>query len=158
MTDYARKAFDLLKDKELKISAAESCTGGMLTKKITDIPGSAAVLDLSVVTYANAAKVKMLGVSDKSIEKYGVVSETVAVQMAEGVAALMDAEVGVGITGIAGPGGGSEEKPVGLVWTAVRYKGKTYPARLQLSGDRDDIRNATCDAVFKNIIDIIENN
>lgn len=157
MTDYAASAVSLLKEKNLKISAAESCTGGMFTKMITDLAGSSAVLDASVVTYANDAKIKFLGVSEENISRYGVVSEAVASEMAVGATRLMDADIGVGITGIAGPGGGSIEKPVGLVWTAVCYKGKVYPAKLQLSGSRDDVRKGTCEAVFKNIIEIIKN-
>ena len=157
MTDYAAEAVRILIEKGLKISAAESCTGGMFTKMITDCAGSSAVLDASVVTYANEAKVKCLGVSEENISKYGVVSEAVASDMAVGATRLMNADVGVGITGIAGPGGGSEEKPVGLVWTAVCYKGTVYPAKLQLSGNRDAVRKGTCETVFKNIIEIIKN-
>ena len=85
MNDLAYKVFCRLREKNLKISAAESCTGGLFTKLITDIPGSSEVLDLSIVTYANAAKVKFLGVSEKSIADHGVVSEEVAVQMARGI-------------------------------------------------------------------------
>ena len=155
MFNYAARAVSLLKDKDLKISAAESCTGGLFTKMITDIAGSSAVLDASVVTYANSAKVKFLGVSEDNILKYGVVSETVACEMAKGVAELVGADVGVGITGIAGPDGGSREKPVGLVWTAVCYKGEIYPAKLMLSGDRNEVRTAACNKVFENIIEIV---
>ena len=155
MSDYAVKAVELMIDKGLKISAAESCTGGLFTKMITDISGSSAVLDASVVTYANSAKVKFLGVSEESISKYGVVSEAVACEMAKGATELMGADVGVGITGIAGPGGGSIEKPVGLVWTAVCYKGEIYPVKLMLSGDRNEVRTATCNKVFENIIEVI---
>ena len=156
MTEYAERTVSLLIEKNLTISAAESCTGGLFTKLITDVAGSSAVLDASVVTYANDAKIKFLGVSEDNIREFGVVSEAVASEMAAGATKLMGADVGVGITGIAGPGGGSREKPVGLVWTAVCYKGKVYPAKLQLSGDRETVREKTCEAVFKNIIDIIE--
>ncbi|MEE0945173.1 MAG: CinA family protein [Clostridia bacterium] len=156
MTDYAARTVSLLIEKNLKISAAESCTGGLFTKMITDVAGSSAVLDASVVAYANAAKIKFLGVSERNISEHGVVSEIVASEMAIGATKLMGADVGVGITGIAGPDGGSAEKPVGLVWTAVCYKGKVYPAKLQFSGDRDTVREKTCEAVFNNIIELIE--
>ncbi len=155
MNDLAYKVFCRLREKNLKISAAESCTGGLFTKLITDIPGSSEVLDLSIVTYANAAKVKFLGVSEKSIADYGVVSEKVAVQMARGICDAFGADVGVGITGIAGPGGGTAEKPVGLVWTAVCYEGRVYPKRLLLDGDREAVRAGACAEIFKGLLEIL---
>ncbi len=155
MNDLAYKVFCRLREKNLKISAAESCTGGLFTKLITDIPGSSEVLDLSIVTYANAAKVKFLGVSEKSIADYGVVSEEVAVQMARGICDAFGADVGVGITGIAGPGGGTAEKPVGLVWTAVCYEGRVYPKRLLLDGDREAVRAGACAEIFKGLLEIL---
>lgn len=155
MNDLAYKVFCRLREKNLKISAAESCTGGLFTKLITDIPGSSEVIDLSIVTYANAAKVKFLGVSEKSIADYGVVSEKVAVQMARGICDAFGADVGVGITGIAGPGGGTAEKPVGLVWTAVCYEGRVYPKRLLLDGDREAVRAGACAEIFKGLLEIL---
>ena len=155
MNDLAYKVFCRLREKKLKISAAESCTGGLFTKLITDIPGSSEVIDLSIVTYANAAKVKFLGVSEKSIADYGVVSEEVAVQMARGICDAFGADVGVGITGIAGPGGGTAEKPVGLVWTAVCYEGRVYPKRLLLNGDREAVRAGACAEIFKGLLEIL---
>ena len=155
MSEAAYKAFNLLKEKGLKISAAESCTGGMFTKLLTDFPGSSAVLDLSVITYANSAKEKLLGVSRRSIEEYGVVSKEVACQMAKGAARISGADVGVGITGIAGPDGGSESKPVGLVWTAIFFGGNVFAFELRLCGTRDDIRQKTCEIVYNNICDVI---
>ena len=155
MNDLAYKVFFRLREKNLKISAAESCTGGLFTKLITDIPGSSEVLDLSIVTYANAAKVKFLGVSEKSIADFGVVSEEVAVQMARGICDAFGADVGVGITGIAGPGGGTAEKPVGLVWTAVCYEGRVYPKRLLLDGDREAVRAGACAEIFKSLLEIL---
>ena len=155
MNDLAYKVFCRLREKNLKISAAESCTGGLFTKLITDIPGSSEVLDLSIVTYANAAKVKFLGVSEKSIADYGVVSEEVAVQMARGICDAFGADVGVGITGIAGPGGGTAEKPVGLVWTSVCYEGRVYPKRLLLDGDREAVRAGACAEIFKGLLEIL---
>ena len=155
MNDLAYKVFCRLREKNLKISAAESCTGGLFTKLITDIPGSSEVLDLSIVTYANAAKVKFLGVSEKSIADFGVVSEEVAVQMARGICDAFGADVGVGITGIAGPGGGTAKKPVGLVWTAVCYKGRVYPKRLLLDGDREAVRAGACTEIFKSLLEIL---
>lgn len=155
MNDLAYKAYQMLLENGYKISAAESCTGGLFSKLITDIPGSSSVLDVSIVTYANEAKMKFLGVSEESIKSYGVVSEAVAKEMAEGVRKLMNADVGVGITGIAGPDGGSPEKPVGTVWTAICLNGRTYAERLSLKGDREGIREAACGAVFEKLISLL---
>lgn len=146
-----KEAFDLMRKNGLKISAAESCTGGLFTKLLTDFAGSSDVLDLSIVTYANGAKVKYLGVDEETIKSVGVVSREVAAQMAEGIKKAFGADIGVGITGIAGPGGGSREKPVGLVWTAICYDGKTYTRALLLDGNREEIRYKTCLAVYDKI-------
>ncbi len=155
MEAKAKELVELLQRKNLKISAAESCTGGLFTKLLTDVPGSSAVLDLSAVTYANEAKVKLLGVSEDSIQKYGVVSRDVACQMAEGVKTLSGADVGVGITGIAGPDGATQDKPVGLVWTAISYNGTTTSYELKLSGSREDIRQQTSLITIDNVLNII---
>ncbi len=152
----ARKLVELLREKGLKISAAESCTGGLFSKKITDIPGSSDVIDVSIVTYANDAKIKFLGVNPEDIEKYGVVSETVAKQMARGAAKLMGADIGVGITGIAGPGGGSQFKPVGLVHTSVYLNGMDFPCEMNFSGSREEVREKTANAVLENVAWLIE--
>ena len=104
-----------LMQKNMRISMAESCTGGLLAAGIVSVADASKVFDASFVTYANHAKMKYLGVKENSIEKYGVVSEAVAGEMAEGCARENRAQVGVGISGIAGPSGGSPEKPVGTV-------------------------------------------
>ncbi|MDO4459594.1 MAG: competence/damage-inducible protein A [Clostridia bacterium] len=101
------------------LATAESCTGGYLAKRITDISGSSSVFETGCVTYANATKEKLLGVKHETLEKYGAVSEQTAREMAEGIVKLSGADIGIGITGIAGPGGGSEEKPVGLIYLAL---------------------------------------
>jgi nicotinamide-nucleotide amidase len=106
-----------------RVAVAESCTGGLVTSRLTDIPGSSAWLERAVVAYSNAAKVAMLGVAEGDIAAHGAVSEVVAVAMAEGVRRLAGVEVGVGITGIAGPTGGSDAKPVGTVCLAVAHPG-----------------------------------
>ncbi len=156
MKESAYKAYKLLLEKGYRISAAESCTGGLFAKYITDIPGSSSVLDVSIVTYANEAKMKFLGVSEENIKSYGVVSEAVAKEMASGVRKLMNANVGIGITGIAGPGGGSSEKPVGTVWTAININGEVNAEKLSLTGDREAVREATCDAVLERLLSLLE--
>ncbi len=156
MENKAKEMVELLKEKGLKISACESCTGGLFTKLITDISGSSAVLDLSVVTYANEAKMKLVGVAEDTINKYGVVSEKVAVDMANGVKKLMNADIGVGITGIAGPSGATLTKPVGLVWTAISYNGTTTAYELHLDGTREDVRLGACLLTMENIVKLIK--
>ncbi len=124
----AAEIVKILKEKELHISFAESCTGGLATAGIVSVPDASWVLDASVVTYANEAKIKYLGVNSETIEKYGVVSEEVAGEMARGVAENNGAEIGVGITGIAGPGGATDKKPVGMVCFGIFINGelRTY--------------------------------
>jgi len=113
----------LLKQRGMKLATAESCTGGLISNRITNVPGSSEVFTHGYVTYANEAKVAMLGVSTEVLETYGAVSEQVARQMAEGALRESGACIAVSVTGIAGPGGGSEEKPVGTAWCGVAVKG-----------------------------------
>lgn len=112
--------------KNYHIACAESCTGGLVAASLVAVPGVSSVLDLSLVTYANEAKEHFLGVEEADIKKYGVVSEVVAKAMAKGVANLAKAEVGLATSGIAGPTGGSLEKPVGMVCFAIFIQGKIY--------------------------------
>ena len=109
-----------------KIATAESCTGGWLAKRITDISGSSEVFETGCVTYANATKEKLLGVKHETLEAHGAVSEETAREMAEGIVNLSGADIGIGITGIAGPGGGTKEKPVGLIYIALSDGKNTY--------------------------------
>ena len=112
--------------KNYHIACAESCTGGLVAASLVAVPGVSSVLDLSLVTYANEAKERFLGVEEADIKKYGVVSEVVAKAMAKGVASLAKAEVGLATSGIAGPTGGSLKKPVGMVCFAIFIQGKIY--------------------------------
>ena len=123
------------------IAFAESCTGGLLTKLITDVPGASAVLRGGVCAYANEVKHGVLGVPQRELDTYGAVSRPVALYMARGVRALMGTDIGVGTTGIAGPASDSTKKPVGLVYVAVALPGGRYVVReLHLKGNRDEIR------------------
>ncbi|MEG1427367.1 MAG: competence/damage-inducible protein A [Oscillospiraceae bacterium] len=115
-----------LSARNMTIAVAESCTGGLLAKRITDVAGSSAVFETGVVSYANAAKEKLLGVPSALLEQYGAVSEECAKAMAEGIVRLAGSSIGIGITGIAGPGGGTPEKPVGLVYIALSDGKKTW--------------------------------
>lgn len=119
----ASELLDDLRSQGLMLSAAESCTGGLISACLTDIPGSSDVLERGFVTYSNAAKTEMLGVPPDIIETYGAVSEEVAIAMASGALAHSKAGISVAVTGIAGPGGGSDDKPVGLVHIAGQRRG-----------------------------------
>jgi len=150
------KLVKLLLDKKLKIATAESCTGGLLAKKITDISGSSAVFDMGIVSYANRIKNEFLGVKNEILETVGAVSSETALAMAEGIRKIAVADIGVGITGIAGPTGGTPGKPVGLVYFAVSYKDETRVEKLLLDGNRDEIRNKTTEIVCREVINRIE--
>lgn len=121
---HNQELVSLLQKKNLHISCAESCTGGLLAASIVDIPAASSVFDMSFVTYANQAKVDLLGVQQESIDAYGVVSEEVAGQMAVGCAKRAQSDIGVGISGIAGPTGGSDTKPVGMVCFGFYMSGR----------------------------------
>ncbi len=124
----------------LRLSCAESCTGGLLTALLTEIPGASEVVERAFVTYSNRAKVELLGVREESLARHGAVSERVAREMAEGALARSDAHIALAITGIAGPGGGSPEKPVGLVHIAGARGPLTLHRRHRFSGDRTAVR------------------
>ncbi|MDQ3908125.1 MAG: nicotinamide-nucleotide amidohydrolase family protein, partial [Acidobacteriota bacterium] len=122
------------------LSTAESCTGGLIAERITEVPGSSVYFREGVVTYSNEAKVRLLGVPSDLIAEYGAVSAPVAEAMAEGVRLRADTDFGLSVTGIAGPGGGTEEKPVGLVYIALSDDAHTEHRKLLLPGDRQLIR------------------
>jgi nicotinamide-nucleotide amidase len=126
----------ILTDNKLTIAAAESCTGGLLSSKITDIPGSSDYMKGGIVAYRNEIKISALNVKEKDLEKDGAVSKIVALQMAKGVAEKMGADIGVSATGIAGPGGGTDEKPVGTVWMGFWIEGDHFAIKAVLSNDR----------------------
>lgn len=135
---------DLLEAGQLSISTAESCTGGMVAARLINVPGVSEVFKSGVVTYANKAKRKLLNVKKSTLHKYGAVSEQTAQEMAKGCMALTGADVTVAITGIAGPDGGTEEKPVGLVYIACNIKGNIRVLKYQFKGSRSKVReNAT---------------
>ena len=116
----------LLREKGKKIALAESCTGGYIAKRITDVPGSSEVFEYGIVSYSNEVKMKLLGVKSETIEQFTEVSEQTAAEMAEGVRLLSGADIGISVTGISGPGGGTEDKPVGLAYIGFSHSGGTY--------------------------------
>ncbi|UWD47827.1 competence/damage-inducible protein A [Clostridioides difficile] len=130
----------LLVEKNLTIAVAESCTGGLVSSSLINYPGISSVFLEGCVTYSNEAKMKRLGVKKETLEDFGAVSEQTAIEMAEGVAKGLGANIGISTTGVAGPGGGTEEKPVGLVYTAIYINGKTIVKKNIFNGDRRKIR------------------
>jgi nicotinamide-nucleotide amidase len=135
----------LLICRKMTIAVAESCTGGLLCKRLTDIPGSSSYLKEGVVAYSNEAKIKYLGVREKILKQYGAVSGEAAAEMASGVLKESGADIGISITGIAGPSGGSDEKPVGLVYFGMAFPGDVSTYRRIFTGDRAMIRERAAD-------------
>jgi nicotinamide-nucleotide amidase len=131
-----------------KLAVAESCTGGMLGERLTNIPGSSDVFLGGVIAYHNDVKLNLLGVRTEDLEQFGAVSEQVALQMASGVREKLGADVGVSVTGIAGPGGGTAEKPVGLIWVAV-HASEVKARRFHVGGDRAEIRQRAAQAALE---------
>ena len=131
---------DGLRERKLTLAVAESCTGGLLSKRLTDIPGASDYYLGGVCSYSNSVKEKVLGVKKETLDTVGAVSPETAEQMAVGVANALGSDIGVGITGIAGPGGGTEDKPTGLVYISVWYDGKFFTRKMQSSLGRDRVR------------------
>src|SRR5471030_1884375 len=131
---------DLLRDHTMTIAVAESCTGGLLASRLTDVSGSSAYVECGVVCYSNKSKTDLAGVPAALIAAHGAVSEPVAQAMAEGIRSRAGTSVGVGITGIAGPGGGTTDKPVGTVAIAVAIDGETRVRTFQFVGGRDMVK------------------
>lgn len=152
MTAVDMKVAGLLRDSALTLSVAESCSGGLISKRLTDIPGSSGYFLLGVVCYSNRAKENVLGVAKELIEQCGAVSSEVAVAMAEGVRALSGSDVAIATTGIAGPDGGSPDKPVGTVYIAIARSGGCEVFRHCFKGDRGMVREATAEAAFEQLL------
>ena len=149
-----RAAIGFLRERGLTLSCAESCTGGLISKRITDIAGCSDVFVGSCVTYANEAKMRLLGVRAETLERFGAVSEQTAAEMAKGVREALDTDIGVSVTGIAGPSGGSEEKPVGTVYVGISTRDGEQVRRLSLSAmrSREYIRAVSASNVFNMIL------
>ena len=140
LEQLAHETGRLLSWKRLTMTAAESCTGGWIAKVMTDVPGSSAWFERGFVTYSNQSKIGMLGVRADTLEYFGAVSEQVVLQMAQGALVCSRADVSVAISGIAGPGGGSQHKPVGTVWMAWADEKGAVAERCWFAGDREQVR------------------
>lgn len=136
---------EILTKKQYKITTAESCTGGLVAATIVNVSGASEVFQAGFVTYANEAKEKELGVKSETLQTYGAVSEKTAKEMAIGCAARAKAQVGISTTGIAGPGGGTAEKPVGLVYIGCAVRSNVYVEKNVFSGDRQQVRRQAAD-------------
>jgi nicotinamide-nucleotide amidase len=147
--DLAAVVLDLSRARGLTIAVAESCTGGLLGARLTAIPGSSDVVLGGVIAYANAVKTALLGVPETMLREHGAVSEPVARAMAAGARAATGARVGLAITGVAGPGGGTDEKPVGTVWIATDLDGEIDARGSRLIGDRAEVRQRAVQAVLE---------
>ncbi len=153
MKNLAHKVGQVLLEKGLKMATAESCTGGWVAQAVTAVPGSSGWFDCGFVSYSNTAKQKMLGVDAEVLENSGAVSEKVVAQMAEGALRNSDANIAVAISGIAGPDGGTEDKPVGTVWLAWAIEGHPTVSCLSFfNGDRDDIRQQAVEQALEGIM------
>lgn len=151
-----RELVTKLTKKKYKISTAESCTGGMLSGRIVNVDGASLVLDCGFVTYANEAKKKFVHVKDATLEQYGAVSSQTAEEMALGCAETAGADIGLSTTGIAGPGGGTKEKPVGLVYIGCSLHQKVVTERHVFSGNRLEVREQAVDAAIDLAIRCLE--
>ena len=149
-----------LLEKKLTLASAESCTGGLVGKRITELPGVSAVYLGGVIAYANSVKIDLLGVKPETLERYGAVSKETAVEMARGAAERLGADIGVSTTGIAGPGGGTANKPVGLVYIGLCRGNRRRAVKLDFSGgihknSRETIRRLAADYVFCEILNCL---
>lgn len=145
----------LLSEKNLRLVTAESCTGGMIAAAMTDRSGSSSVFERGYVTYSNEAKIEELGVKSETIETYGAVSEQTAAEMAQGALKNSHADVALSVTGIAGPNGGTEEKPVGLVYIGVAFQNRPpVVIKNNFDGDRTSIRQATVEKALELLIEM----
>ena len=147
--DQAAALVAVLRAKGLTLATGESCTGGLVGKMITDVSGASEVYSGGWIVYTNEMKTRELGVSSALIAEHGAVSEPVAIAMTKGIIECSGTDLGVAITGIAGPGGGTDEKPVGTVWIAVGRKGQNVTAkRFRFNGDREAVRNQAAKTVL----------
>jgi nicotinamide-nucleotide amidase len=140
---------ELLKEKNLSIAVAESCTGGLISDRLTDIPGSSSYFHTGIIAYSNETKTKLLGVSPELIELHGAVSKEVAIAMAEGVRHISATDIGLSVTGIAGPGGGTPEKPVGLVWIGYSDANGSLALKFNFGDERRRVKERSSQAAME---------
>jgi len=152
-----KELLQLIRQHGLTLAVAESCTGGLIGQEITRIPGSSDVFWGGVLSYANDAKVQLLHVSQQTIMTHGAVSEQTLNEMLNGLETISPADLGIAVTGIAGPGGGSSEKPVGTVWIGLSHRNKYRACKeVIFAGNRDSVRSQTADFAFKQLKEYLQ--
>ena len=160
MNDYSiqliTRLATLASEKQLKICTAESCTGGLIAKSFTDIAGSSDWFECGFVTYSNQSKIEMIGVPESVIAEYGAVSEAVVNAMASGALRNSAADISIAVTGVAGPAGGSDDKPVGTVWIGVASSHQQMAIKYRFDGDREAIREASMRQAIEDVLRIID--
>ena len=149
--EIAEKLVQYLTENKMTVTTAESCTGGMISSAIVDVPGASYVLNEAYVTYANEAKMRLLGVKEETLAEFGAVSEQTAREMAEGVRRVAKADCAIAVTGVAGPDGGTEEKPVGTVFAGFSLKNRSWVREYHFEGDREMVRRQTTLAVLEEL-------
>ena len=155
MFENAQNLVNKLIELDYTVTTAESCTGGMISSALIDIAGASSVINESHVTYSNEAKEKYLGVKRDTLIKYDAVSEETAYEMALGASKIAGADIGIGVTGLAGPDGGTLEKPVGLVYVGYNICGKITVEQYNFSGERTQIREQTTQEVINHVLKLI---
>ncbi|MEE9152234.1 MAG: CinA family protein [Thermoplasmata archaeon] len=143
---------DALRDNKLRIAVAESCTGGLISHRITNIPGSSDYFDRGVIVYSNTSKAQLLGVPKLIIDSFGAVSRETAKAMAEGIKKMSGSDLGLAVTGIAGPGGGTPNKPVGLVYIGLASLKPTMEKEFRFTGERYEIKNQASEEALKMVL------
>lgn len=151
------RVVELLTEQNLTVTTAESCTGGLIAAALINVPGASEVLNEGYITYSNEAKIRLVGVSSETLERYGAVSSQTAKEMAEGAAKTGKADVALSATGIAGPDGGTEEKPVGLVYIGCFVNGQTTVKKCIFKGNRMENRLHTVETALNMLVEALEN-
>ena len=146
----------LLRKRELKLALAESCTGGLIGDRITNVPGSSEYFLGGLVAYANEAKVALLGVSWDTLNTKGAVSQETVLEMARGARRILNTDIAVAVTGIAGPGGGTPEKPVGTTWIGLVAKQGEWTRLFQFSGNREQNKISSANAALQMLLDYLQ--
>jgi PncC family amidohydrolase len=146
----------LLRQRGLRLAVAESCTGGLIGHRITNVSGSSTYFVGGVISYANEAKESLLGVRRETLAVHGAVSQETVVEMARGVRKLLSAELGLAVSGIAGPGGGTQDKPVGTVWIGLSAPGREQAWLSQLAGDRSQVKAQAADHALQHLVEYLD--
>lgn len=156
LINLSSKVGKILQDRDLTIATAESCTSGLLSHILTGVSGSSGYFIGGVIAYSNRIKEQVLGVDSRTIIRNGAVSEETAREMAQGICQKFQADIGLSTTGIAGPTGGTPEKPVGLVWIGIRLMDKTHTYECHFKGDRGTVKSRTIQEVLTRLLEILE--